>query len=174
MKTCAALVILLFFCSGIASAQWKKGDERLADTPDRKSVNGFGGHLLVVENPGAFIEEWQKPETPNIKPATEVKRGDLIGAFVLFGGCKTDAQGNCNSEVDYAVYKPDGSLYAERKEQPLWKEKAPPATIIQLSRAILAIRMEKEDPAGEYVVKAKVSDLNAHITFELETKFRLK
>jgi hypothetical protein len=28
MKTCAALVVLLLFCSGIASAQWKKGDER--------------------------------------------------------------------------------------------------------------------------------------------------
>src|SRR5262245_35773881 len=122
MKTCAALVILLFFCGGMASAQWKKGEERIADTPDRKSVDGFGGNLLVVKDPRAFIEEWQKPETPHITPATEVKRGDLLGAFVLFAGCKPDAEGNCNSEVDYAVYKPDGSLYAERKAQPLWKE----------------------------------------------------
>src|SRR5215813_8109882 len=137
MKTCAALVVLLLFCSGIANAQWKKGDERVADTPDRKSVNGFGGNLLVVENPKAFIEEWQKPETPNINPASEVKRGDLLGAFVLFAGCKPDAQDVCNAEVDYAVYKPDGSLYAEQKGQTLWKEKAPPATIIQLSTAIL-------------------------------------
>lgn len=174
MKTCAALVMLLLFCSGVATAQWKKGEERVADTPDRKSVEGFGGNLLVVKNPRDFIEEWQKPETPNIKLATEVKRGDLLGAFVLFAGCKPDVEGNCNSEVDYAVYKPDGTLYAERKAQPLWKEQAPPGPIIQLSRAILGIRLEKQDPAGEYVVKAKVSDLNAKISFELETKFRLK
>ena len=72
------------------------------------------------------------------------------------------------------IYKPDGSLYAERKSQPLWKEKAPPAPIIQLSRAILSFRMEKNDPAGEYRVKAKVSDLIADVSFELETKFRVK
>lgn len=174
MKTCAALIGLLLFCSGIACAQWQKGDERVADTPDRKSVNGFGGHLLIVENPRAFIEEWKKPKPPNIKPASTVKRGDLLGAFVLFAGCKPAAEGKCNSEVDYAVYKPDGSLYAERKAQPLWKEAPPPGTNIQLSRAILGIRIEEKDPAGEYVVKAKVSDLNAQVSFELEAKFRVQ
>lgn len=92
----------------------------------------------------------------------------------MFAGCKTDSAGVCNSEVDYTVIKPDGSVYAERKAQPLWKEQAPPAPNIQLGRAILAFRMESKDAAGEYKVKAKVSDLNAGITFELETKFRLK
>jgi hypothetical protein len=174
MKTFAAFVMLVLFCSGIASAQWKKGDERVADTPDRKYVDGFGGQLLIVENPKAVIEEWQKPETPHIKPAKTVKRGVVVGAFVFFAGCKPDAQGICNSEVDYAVYKPDGSLYAERKAQPLWKETAPPVPNIQLSRAILAFRGEKNDPVGEYVVKAKVTDLNANVSFELETKFQLK
>jgi hypothetical protein len=174
MKTCAALIVLLLFCSGLASAQWKKGEERVADSPDRKEVNGFGGQLLIIEDPRAFIEEWQKPETPNIKPVTTAKRGVLLGAFVFFAGCKPDAQGKCNSEVDYALYNPDGSLYAERKAQPLWKETPPPGTNIQLSNAILAIRMEEKDPAGEYVVKAKVSDLNAKVSFELETKFRLQ
>jgi len=174
MKIVTALIMLVLLGGTLATAQWKKGDERTSDTPDRKSVNGFGGNLLIVENPRAFIEEWQKPETPNIKPVSEVKRGVVLGAFVLFAGCKPDTQGLCNSEVDYAVYKPDGSIYAERKAQPLWKEEPPPGTNIQLGRAILAIRMEKNDPAGEYKVKAKVTDLNAQISFELETKFRLQ
>jgi hypothetical protein len=39
---------------------------------------------------------------------------------------------------------------------------------------ILGIRMEKNDPAGDYKIKAKVSDLNADISFELETKIRLE
>jgi hypothetical protein len=76
--------------------------------------------------------------------------------------------------VNYTIYKPDGSIFAEHKGQPLWKEQAPPAPNIQLGRAILAFRLGKDDPAGEYKVKAKVSDLNADISFELETKFRLK
>ena len=174
MRIVTAFLMLVLVGATFAAAQWKKGEERVADTPDRKSVNGFAGHLIVVEDPRAFVEEWQKPETPKITPVSEVKRGVVIGAFVLFAGCKPDTQGHCNSEVDYAVYRPDGTLYAERKEQPLWKEEAPPAPNIQLSRAILAIRMEKNDPAGDYKVKAKVTDLNASISFELETKFRLQ
>jgi hypothetical protein len=71
-------------------------------------------------------------------------------------------------------YKPDGSLYAERKSQPLWKEQAPPAQNTQLGNAILGFRMEPDDPAGKYKVKAKVIDLNAQISFELETTFLLK
>ena len=172
MKICFAVVVMIL-AGTMVSAQWKKGDEGVADSADRKAVNGFGGNLIVVADPQGFIKEWQKPETPNINPATNVKRGELLGAFVLFAGCKPDNAGICNSEVDYMVYKPDGSLYAERTGQPLWKDQAPPARNIQLSKAILGIRMEQGDPDGEYRVKAKVSDLNANITFELETKFRL-
>lgn len=174
MKIVGALIFLLLIVSSSASAQWKKGDERVEDAPDRKSVNGFGGHLIVVENPREFVEEWVKPETPQIKTATSVKRDVLFGALVLFAGCKPDSQGMCNSEVDYMIYKPDGSLYAERKSQPLWKEQAPPVHNIQLSSAILGFRMEKNDRAGEYKVKAKVSDLNAEVSFQPETKFHLK
>jgi len=137
-------------------------------------VSGFGGHLIVVENPREFIQQWLKPEPPRIKSVSDVKRGEAIGAFVLFAGCKPDAQGACNSEVDYVIYKPDGSVYVERKKLPLWKEQVPPSTNIQLSKAILGLHFGNDEPAGQYKVIAKVSDLNANISFELETKFRLQ
>jgi len=66
------------------------------------------------------------------------------------------------------------SLLSAACRTTLWKEEAPPAQNIQLSKAILAIRMEEKDPAGEYKVTAKKSDLNAGISFELETRFRVK
>ncbi len=174
MKIVTPIFFLVLVVTLSASGQWKKGDERVEDAPDRKSVKGFSAHLIVVENPREFIEQWLKPETPKINIAVNVKRGDLMGAFVLFAGCKPDAQGVCNSEVDYVIYKPDRSLYADSQNQPLWKEQAPPAPNIQLSRAILGFRMEKNDPDGEYRVKAKVTDLNADVSFELNTKFRLE
>jgi len=174
MKTLTAAIAVILLASSVALAQWKKDGKPLPDAPDQKSVGDFGGLLLVVKDPKAFIEAWQKPETPQINPVSIVKRGELVGAFVLFAGCKTDAQGMCNSEVDYAFYRPDGTLSAEMKNQPLWKEPAPPALNTQLSRAILGIRLENTDPSGEYKIKAKVSDLNANISFELETKIRLQ
>ncbi len=174
MKIISTTFFLILIAAAPAFSQWKQNDERAVDAPDRKAVNGFGGHLIIVENPREFIDEWLKPETPNIMSASDVKRGEPIGAIVLFAGCKVDAQGACNSEVDYAIYKPNGKLFVERKKQPLWKEQAPPAPNVQLGRAILALSMGKDDSAGEYVVKAKVSDLNADISFELETKFILR
>ena len=174
MKIFGAIVFLLLVITATPSTQWKKGDKRLEDTADRKSLNGFGAHLLVVQDPQGFIEEWAKPQTPKINLATKVKRGESIGVLILFAGCKPNAQGECSSEVDYLIFKPDGSVYVERKSEPLWKEKAPPVPNIQLGRAILGLQMEPDDPAGEYRVKAKVYDLNADISFELETKFNLK
>jgi hypothetical protein len=174
MKTLVATIAIILVASSVALAQWNKDGKPSGDAPDRKSAGAFGGQLLVVRDPNKFIEDWQKPETPNIHPVTTVKRGEVLGAVVLFAGCKPDAQGACNSEVDFAFYRPDGSLYAEMKSQPLWKEVAPPAPNIQLGRAILGIRMEKADPPGEYKIKAKVSDLNAAVSFELETKILLQ
>jgi hypothetical protein len=78
-----------------------------------------------------LLDRWSKPQPPNIKPVTDGKRGKVIGAFVLFAGCKPDSVGVCNSEVDYVVIKPDGNVYAERKGQPLWDEQAPPAQNIR-------------------------------------------
>jgi hypothetical protein len=174
MKIAVALLFLILVAVSPAFCQWKKNGESAADTPERKAVSGFGGHLIVVKNPREFIQDWLKPERPEIKTADEVKRGETIGVLVLFAGCKQDGKGECNSEVSYEVYKPDGSLYAERKANPLWKEKAPPTPNVQVGRAILAFRLGKDDAEGDYKVKAKVSDRNADISFELETKFSLK
>jgi hypothetical protein len=174
MKIFTALLFLLLITASSAMPQEKQNDSFKDKAADRKAVNGFGGHLIVVKNPRGFIQEWLKPETPKINSAKNVKIDESIGAFVLFAGCKTDNQGVCNTEVDYTIYNPDGSLFVERKAQPLWKEKAPPASNIQLGKAILAFRLAKDKATGEYKVKAKVSDLNADISFELETKFRLE
>src|SRR4051794_6465527 len=107
MKTLAAIAVILI-TSSVVQTQWKKDGKPVEDTLDRKSVGGFGAQLLIVRKPRAFIEDWQKLETPQIDLVTISQRGELLGAFVLFAGCKPDAQGTCNSEVDYFLYRPDG------------------------------------------------------------------
>ena len=174
MKIISTILFVVLMIASPAFGQSKEKLDPEKDSPNRKAVNGFGGHLIVVENPREFIQQWLKPAPPKIKSVSDVKRGEPIGAFVLFAGCKPDAQGACNSEVDYVIYKPDGSVHVERKNLPLWKEQVPPSTNIQLSRAILGMRFGNDEPAGEYKVIAKVSDLNANVSFELKTKFRLQ
>ena len=174
MKTSFGLILLVLLTATGTFAQWKNEGNIAKDEPSRKAVKGFAGHLVVVKNPREFIEMWKKPETPHFEPAEEVAFDESLGIIVLFAGCKKDEKGLCNTEVDYTVYKPDGSIFAERMKKPLWKELAPPKNNTQLGRAILAFKAVKSIPAGEYKVKAKVSDLNADISFELETQFLLK
>jgi hypothetical protein len=119
----ALVIVVILLSSSVVQAQWKRDGKSVEYTPDRKSIGAFGGQLLIVRDPKAFFEEWQKPEMPKITPVTEVQRGELVAALALFAGCKPDAQGTCNCEVDYFFYRADGSLYAERKSQPLWKNR---------------------------------------------------
>ncbi|MEO6050228.1 MAG: hypothetical protein ABIP78_02715 [Pyrinomonadaceae bacterium] len=168
-----SIVLLFLVTVSPALGQWKIDDKKPSDTADRKSSNGFGAHLVAVKDPRAFIQEWLKPQTPKIKSATKTKPGESIGILVFFAGCK-EVNGTCSSEVDYAIYKPDGTTFVERNAQPLWKEAAPPKSNIQLGRAILSFAFPKAQPSGKYRITAKVKDINADITLDLETQLDLK
>ena len=172
MRIYISLLSLLLLVTS-ASAQWQTENKKVADTPDRKSVNGFGVHLLAVKDPQGFVREWLKPETPKIEPAKKIKIGEPLGVIVLFVGCK-EVSGSCNSEVDYTIYKPDGSLLVERLAQPLWKEESPPKSNMQLGRAILALQFKKGQPTGTYKITAKIKDINANAKVDLETQIELK
>ncbi len=93
-------------------------------------------------------------------------------------GCKQNAQEVCDARVNYTIYKPDGSLFAARavgQRGFLWKKQASAAG--RRSRKGLArmyFKFGKDDPGGEYKVKAKVADLNADISFEIELNFYLR
>jgi len=173
--TLAVLAFSLFsFGQDDKPGQWKADGKPAENTSDHKAVNGFGAHLIVVQNPKEFVEMWQRPETPRFTSAKEVGYEETLGVIILFAGCTADDQGACNTEVDYLIYKPDDSILADRKNQPLWKEVAPPKNYTQLGRAILVFKTARSLPTGQYKVKARVSDLNAKTSFDLETKFSIK
>jgi hypothetical protein len=165
-----ALFLLLAASSGFS--QSSQNDDRAHMFPDRYSVSGFGARLVVTENPRDYVQKWQKPDIPKINSATEVKLEETVGVFVVFTGCQTNALAACNAEVDYTIYRPGGSVFADRKALTLWKGPASPD--LRLAEGFLPFRLGKNEPSGQYKVKAKVSDLNAGISLELETKFRLK
>ena len=172
MKNLISVVCLLLF-SGLCFGQGQPEDKKANDTPERKSVNGFGVHLVIVKDPQAFIREWLKPQTPKIDAAKKTKAGEPLGVIILFAGCK-ESSGTCDSEVDYTIYKPDGSIFVQRLKQPLWKESPPPRPNIQLGRAILAFRFPKGQPTGQYKINAQLRDNNANTTIDLVTQIELK
>jgi hypothetical protein len=83
-------------------------------------------------------------------------------------------KGNCDSEVDFKLLKPDGSIYAEHSGVELWKRKpSPPRGNLQLSVANLGFKVELQDPPGKYTLRAVVHDRNAKLDLSLEQEIEV-
>jgi hypothetical protein len=174
----ALCLVCLAACSTTSSdRQWHAAGQALSQSSFRKSSGSFGGMLLLTTNPAEFVSEWENKrveEDPHIQTAYEIHQGDTIAAFVVFGGCQADGRGLCNSSLDYVVIRPDGDLYAKKEGLMLWNDAPAPSPLIQLAPASLGIRIEPQDPLGEYIVRATIRDLVAAKTLILEQRFTVK
>lgn len=179
MKPVSTTLFLILIAASPAFPLRGQDHKTTRDEPNFKRVNGFSGYLTVDDYPHDHVQRWLDPvEIATLSAMPTMKRGKTMGAFVELMGCKQNARGVCNARVNYTIYKPDGGIFATRAVRQrglLWKRQAPPAG--RRSRKGLArmhFKFGKDDPAGEYKVKAKVTDLNADISFEIELNFYLR
>ena len=128
--------------------------------------------LLVTNQPGTVFMRWEqgaKFELANVKTA---RRGEPIGALVLFSGCAPDKQGSCDVRMDMAVLDPTGKVYGESKDTEVWVGKtAPAAGATQLGVGYMMIRIEPKDPPGKYRIKAHITDHIAKTVVDREWSF---
>jgi hypothetical protein len=151
--------------------RWTQDAQPVPDVSWRKSSGDFGAMMLLTDRYQDFVKEWEKPDTPNLRPPSgPLHRGQSIVAVVLFAGCKAKNE-RCESTVDFRVLKPDGSTYAERSGLVLWDGPPPAGRNLQLSRANLGIGIEPTDPLGEYRITAVVADRVADAKVTLDTRF---
>lgn len=170
-KSFAGIFLLIVLVSSPVGAQWWSGDRQVPDEPWRRGKGDFGAMLLLTTDADAFYAEWLKPEAPTIKITDVARRGIPITAVILFTGCRA-VEGKCDVRVDFTVLEPDGSEYGLQKDVSAWKDKpAAPKGVVQLSEGSLGIRIEPDDPNGEYLVKARVRDVNGKVDIELEQPF---
>ena len=153
-------------------------DQKSSDEPNYKSVNGFIGYLTLDDDPRDHVRRWLDPvEIVTVSAMPTMKRGKTMGAFVELLGCKQNDRGVCNARVNYTIYKPDGSIFATSEVWQrglLWKKQTSSGRTGRKGLARMHFKFGKDDPAGEYKVKAKVADLNADISFEIELNFYLR
>lgn len=192
------LFLILVAASPAVSLTGESGQTAGKET-NYKEVNGFSGYLTLEDDPREKIQRWLDPvEIETLMAMSTMKRGKTMGAFVELRGCKQNAKGACNARVTYTIYKPDGGVFATRavwQREIIWKKPATPARHrsnlkagnssnpkigvgITSNRskglARMLFKLWKGDPVGEYKVTAKVTDLNADISFELELNFYLR
>ena len=202
MKLVSTALFLILIAASPAFSLREQNEKPAGDDTNYKEVNGFSGYLTLEDDPREQIQRWLDPvEIATLRAMPTMKRGKTMGAFVELRGCKQNAQGACNARVNYTIYKPDGSIFATHavwQRRLLWKKQAPPgphrsypktrdslqkrgrkmgggiASNQSKGLARMHFKLGKDDPAGEYKVKAKVTDLNADISFEIELNFYLR
>ncbi|HET6889470.1 MAG TPA: hypothetical protein VFH31_00080 [Pyrinomonadaceae bacterium] len=202
MKLVSTTLFLILIVASPAFSLSGRNDKTVADETNYKEVNGFSGYLTLDDYPHEKVQRWLDPVgIATLSAMPTMKRGKTMGAFVELRGCQQNARGMCNTRVNYTIYKPDGSIFATRavrQGELLWKKQAPlaphtsyPKTRNRLKKqgrkmgsgiafnqseglARMHFKLGKDDPVGEYKVKAKVTDSNANISFEIELNFYLR
>lgn len=177
MKLVSTTLFLILIAAAPAFSLWEHNDKTAAEEPNYKAVKGFSGYLTLADYPSEKVRSWLDPvQIEALSAMPTMKRGKTMGAFVELRGCQRNTRRVCQARVNYTIYKPDGSIFATRavgQREILWKKRAPPARQLW-GLARMHFKFGKDDPAGEYKVKAEVTDLNADISFELELNFYLK
>jgi hypothetical protein len=177
MKLVSTTLFLILIAASPAFSLWEQNDQTASGEPNYKEVSGFSGYLTVDDEPREHVWRWLDPgEIVTLSAMPTMKRGKTMGAFVELMNCKQNARRVCNVRVNYTIHKPDGSIFATRavrQREILWKKHTTRRSY-PLGLARMHFRLGREDPAGEYKVRAKVSDLDAGISFEIELNFYLR
>lgn len=169
------LIFLIVLISNLSFAQqWHtKEGRQIPDSDAQKSGKSFGAQLVLTNKDKALYTAWNIPsEGVYIDTSSTVKRNEAISAFVVFGGCKENSNGNCRLVVEFTVTQPDGKLYSQTPPMEVWYEKKKPnQKALELSVEYLKIIFEKGEQVGRYEIIAKVSDLNSSESLSLKSWF---
>lgn len=145
----------------------------MPETGFRKSDGGFSAWLVLVPDDRELYQSWGAPsETVNVREVDTVLVNSPISAFVVFGGCAANVQGNCQVAMRYRILAPDGSVYTETPAMEVWSNKPAPANrVLQLSVGYLKVAIEPDEQVGSYGVQVQVLDEVADKVLTLERNF---
>jgi hypothetical protein len=158
-----------------ATQAWR--DERglaSTDSDNRRSVDGFGG-LLVVTSDQDWQEKWETPSNviPDFTTAKVVHRGQRIFILTFFAGPKLNEQGLADITCDIDVIRPNGTHSTNRQGMECFHGKLQQEGLTYLSEPVIGFVGDPGDPSGEWVVRITLKDNVRHVVVPLKTSFTL-
>ena len=150
------------------------GEEGLLESADQSIYTKDGLFLKValLDDPKAFLAEWKNPsrsQPPAVRTRTTFHRGEIIFPAVLFSTNALTPDGKANITYTLLFRRPDGSIYENPKD--LTVVDGPPPKGIGLAKASAGLKIEDNDPFGEYVLKATITDKIKDVTVEMLFSF---
>jgi hypothetical protein len=120
--------------------------------------DGFSVMQVAAPDTATFIAAWKIGNGATIASTRTVADKPLF-TFLIFRGCKPDADGKCDIAADFVITRPDGTTNEDNKGVVVWN-KAAPADPKQptIGDGALGYGVDSEGPFGDYLVVATVTD----------------
>lgn len=174
------LISLLMILSLIAHAEtggWVSRDGKPVPNSDAmKSINGFGGWLIVTPDPDWEAKWNTSPETiPSFSEAKDVSYGEKLTILAFYINPKTNASGEFDVLCDIKVTRPNGSPSANAKgvQCAAGKLQGNPRNV-RLTSAVIKYIGEEGDPPGEWIVEVTLTDKVRGTAIPLKANFNLR
>ncbi|WP_444919116.1 hypothetical protein [Microbulbifer sp. JMSA003] len=173
----ALFLILVSITARSENVGWRNADGSPApNTDSMKSIDGFGGWLLVTPD-ADWEQKWNTPSenVPHFNEAHDVSYGQELTILIFFTNPKPNEQGLMNITCDIKVQRPDGSLSINADNVPCavgWQMPPNPYSLL-LTQAVIKYVGESDDLPGEWKVSVNLVDQNSGIMVPLKTKFNL-
>ncbi len=179
------LIILTLFISSVAHANYEavtdeggwitRDGTRVPNTDNMKSINGFGGWLIVTPDKD-WESKWNtSPETtPHFSEAKNVKYGETLTILPFYINPKINSAGEANVLCSIKVIRPDGSHAIDAKgiECVSGKLQGNPRNV-RLTSTVIKYIGEDGDLPGVWLVEFELTDTIRNVTVPLKAQFKL-
>ena len=178
-------ILLLLFSSTYAYSSYNTGAKHegwvtkdgkpVPNTNNMKSINGFGGWLIITPDKN-WEEKWDTPSytTPHFSEASEVEYGENLTILTFYINPLVDASGNINITCGVKIVRPNNTISLNQQNIKCinTKLKGSPRNI-RLSPVVIKYSGDKGDPAGEWLVEVNINDKNRGVSIPLKSRFTL-
>ena len=183
MKYIILFILILSPISTLASLETRpdeggwvdKDGNRVPNQDNIKSINGFGGWLVVTPDKD-WVQKWETPteSIPRFSEATEVKYGEELTILPFFINPKVDSSGNIDIFCHIKITRPDNTVSIDQDNIPCANGKlhGDPENI-RLTQTVIKYVGEKSDPPGIWLVEFTIFDKNRNTVIPLKTRFSL-
>jgi hypothetical protein len=179
MKMRIIILIALLFLPSLGLADqvgWTdRNGNRIENRENKKSINGFGGWLLITSDQD-WKEKWESPEQapPVFTSAERIGLGDKITILTLYINPQVDSENMISLSCDIIITQPDGTpSYDETNLECANEKLVGPSNNVRLTYLIIDFIAELSDPYGTWTIEIVLKDRNSGIEIPLKSSFEL-
>jgi hypothetical protein len=170
----AAAWLFLAFGADAQDVGWRdQHGNPVADSDAQKSKHGFGGWLLITDDPD-WEAKWNTPakEVPHFKEAQSVHVGQTVVALIFISNPAKDSGDNVNVTCDLRLERPDGSRSVDQPDAPCMIGHLPGDPLnLYLADPVMGFLGEASDPVGQWTFHVTLKDGIRKTSLELQSSF---